>query len=115
MGPRLSIHRRGEDIFFTVEGKFNHESSRELLTVVRKLLTTALKCTAPGSWMAYSIKTRSKVDLEKLNQFQQGNKVQSGVGEDDNQRPEPGVKLSQGESAPRRPRHGLVLVKGGAL
>ena len=118
MGPRVSVCRKGENIFLTIEGETNGESLEELFAVVRQLLLTSLKCIAPGASVTYSLKTRGTVDLEKMTQFQRaiedhpcGQEGCGGVPTGQKQ----GVAPPQGEPAERRPRNGLFLVRGGAV
>jgi hypothetical protein len=118
MGPRVSVCRKGEHIYLTIEGEFNYESSRELLAVVRQLLMTSLKCATPNSPVTYCLKTRGKVDLEKIAHFQKvidDRPCCSEVCEDPKVGQEQGVVPLKEESLKRRPRNGLTLVKGGAF
>ena len=118
MGPRVSVRRKGENIYLTIEGEFNYESSRELLAVVQQLLMTSLKCAMPGSQVTYCLKTRGKVDLEKIAHFQKVINDQpccSEVCENTKAAQKQGVVPFQGESLRCRPRGGLILIKGGAL
>lgn len=118
MAPRIAVCRKGDDIFLTVEGDYTCESFRELLSVVRQLLMTSLKCAAPGSQVTYSIKTRGKVDLEKIAHFQQAINDQPyrlDLCEDTTEGAEQGDGPAKRESPTRLPRNGLILVKGGAL
>jgi hypothetical protein len=118
MGPRISVYRKGDDIFVTIEGDFNNESSQELVWVVRQMLKTSLQCAAPGSQVTYSLKTHSKVDLEKMAQFQQLTNDQPnhhGACEDTNESQEKGSRPVQGTTPNRRSHNGLILVKGGNL
>jgi hypothetical protein len=100
----------------TIEGEFNHESSRNLLAVVQKLLLTSLKCATPGSHLTFCLKTRGKVDPEKIALFQQVivdqpcfdefcEDIKSGQVQQ--------VVPLQNESLQRQHRNGLILVKGG--
>jgi hypothetical protein len=118
MGPKVSVRRKGENIYLTIEGEFNNESSRELLAVVQQLLMTSLKCVTPGSPVTYCLKTRGKVDLEKLAHFQKEIDGQPCCGElcEDTKagREQEGVPLN-GESLKCRSRGRLILVKGGAF
>jgi hypothetical protein len=118
MGPRVSVCRKGEHIYLTVEGEFNCESSRELLAMVRQLLMTSLKCATPNSPVTYCLKTRGKVDLEKIAHFQKvidDPSCSSEVCENTKAGQEQGVVPLKEESLKRRPRNGLTLVKGGAF
>jgi hypothetical protein len=117
MGPRIAVYRKGENLFLSLEGEFNHKSFQEMLSVVRQMLMTLLKCAAPGSQVTYSFKTRGKVDLEKLAQVQE-------VMIDQPCHPPEVLKARQAEAEhselqedalKRWPRNGLILVKGGAF
>jgi hypothetical protein len=94
MGPRVSVCRKGENIFLTIEGDINFDSSQELLAVVRQMMNTLMKCAAPETRMNYRLKTRATVDLDKIAQVQEEN--------------------AEPPASPRT-RRGLTLVKGGAL
>jgi hypothetical protein len=118
MAPRISVCRKGDDIFLTVAGGFTDESFQELLLVVRQLLMTSLKCAAPGSQVTYNLKTRGKVDIEKMVHVQHLINDQTCHHDacmDTPEGREPGIGTLQEESPQRPPRHGLILVKGGAL
>lgn len=118
MGPRVSVCRKGENIFLTIEGDINFDSSQELLAVVRQLMNTLMKCAAPETRMNYRLKTRATVDLDKIAHVQDAIAEQPAspeVGEKAQPEPEQDLAACQGESARPRPRKGLTLVKGGAL
>ena len=102
MGPRVSVCRKGENIFLTIEGDINSESSQELLAVVQQLMNTLMKCAAPETRVNYRLKTRATVNLDKIAQFQEAIAEQPASPEFDGK-----AKL--------RGRNGLPLVKGGAL
>jgi hypothetical protein len=113
MGPRIAICRKGENIFLTIEGEFNCESSRELLSAVRHLLMTSLKCVAPGSRVTYCLKTRGKVDPGKIASGQQVLNDPPSC-EERQAEPRPKVAPLQEKSLKPRSRNGLILIKGGA-
>lgn len=118
MAPRISVRRKGDDIFLTIKGGFTDGSFQDLLLVVRKLLMTSLKCAAPGSQVTYSLKTRGKVDLEKMVHVQDVIDDQPcclDTYEDAQAGQAHAVVTLQEESPQRQPRNGLILVKGGAL
>ncbi len=66
MEPKVSVHRKGESIYLSITGEIQDEPSAELLSVVRQLFQTSLKCAAPGSRVTYWLKTRGTLNLEKL-------------------------------------------------
>ena len=118
MAPRISVCRKGDDIFLTVKGGFTNESFQELLLMVRQLLWTSLKCAAPGSQVTYNLKTQGKVDLKKMFHLQhsindQTRRLDACVDTQEGQ--ELGVVKLQEKSPQPQPRNGLFLVKGGAL
>ncbi len=43
MRPTVSVCRKGDDLYLTLEGDFNHISSQQLLQALRKLVVTSLK------------------------------------------------------------------------
>lgn len=117
MAPNISVCRKGDEILLTVKGGFTDQSFQELLVIVRQLLMTSLKCAAPGSPVTYSFSTRGKVDLEKMGQIQDAiqepsvllkacTHLPAGQRHGDEDQPE--------KSSQPQPRHGLILVKGGA-
>jgi hypothetical protein len=65
MKPTISVCRKGDDLYLTLEGDFNHISSQQLLQALRKLVGTSLKCFDADSPVAFSFKTHGKVDLKK--------------------------------------------------
>jgi hypothetical protein len=65
MTPTISVCRKGDDLYLTLEGDFNHISSQQLLLALRKLVGTSLKCFAADSPVAFSFKTHGKVDHKK--------------------------------------------------
>jgi hypothetical protein len=65
MKPTVSVCRKGDDLYLTLEGDFNHISSQELLQALRKLVGTSLKCFDANSPVAFSFKTHGKVDRKK--------------------------------------------------
>ena len=65
MGPTVSVCRKGDDLYLTLEGAFNQTSSQQLLQALRKLVLTSLKCVAADAPVAFTFKTHSKVDCKK--------------------------------------------------
>jgi hypothetical protein len=118
MGPRVLVCRKGDSIFLTVKGEITYDSSGELLAVVRQLLMTSLKCTAPGTQVTYCLKTSGTVDLEKMAHLQPGSDEHPGDKEvcADMKTGQEQEELSrQREPQKPRPRHGLILLKGGVF
>ena len=61
MRPTVSVCRKGDDLYLTLEGDFTHVSSQELLQALKRLVMTSLKCFAADSPVAFSFKTHGKV------------------------------------------------------
>jgi hypothetical protein len=68
MKPTVSVCRKGNDLYLTLEGDFNHISSQQLLQALRKLVGTSLKCFAADSPVAFSFKTHGKVNHRQTRQ-----------------------------------------------
>jgi hypothetical protein len=66
MRPTVSVCRKGDDLYLTLEGDFNHISSQQLLQALNKLVMTSLKCCAADSPVVFCFKTHGKVDLKKV-------------------------------------------------
>jgi hypothetical protein len=65
MRPTVSVCRKGDNLYLTLEGDFNHISSQQLLQALRKLVGTSLKCFAADSPVAFTFRTHGKVDFKK--------------------------------------------------
>jgi hypothetical protein len=65
MKPTVSVCRKGENLYLTLEGDLNQISSQQLLEALRKLVTTSLKCFTADSPVAFTFKTHGKVDHKK--------------------------------------------------
>jgi hypothetical protein len=65
MGPTVSVCRKGDNLYLTLEGYFNQISSQQLLQALRKLVVTSLKCFAADSPVGFTFKTHGKVDHKK--------------------------------------------------
>lgn len=65
MRPTVSVCRKGDDLYLTLEGDFNHISSQQLLQALKKLVATSLKCFADDCPSAFTFKTYGKVDRKK--------------------------------------------------
>jgi hypothetical protein len=66
MTPKVSVSRRGDDFYLTLEGDFNRITSQQLFQVLRKLVGTSLKCYTADSPVGFSFKTHGKVDPKKV-------------------------------------------------
>jgi hypothetical protein len=65
MRPTVSVCRKGDDLYLTLEGDFTHISSQQLLQALNKLVQTSLKCFAADSPVAFTFRTHGKVDHKK--------------------------------------------------
>jgi hypothetical protein len=65
MRPTVSVCRKGDDLYLTLEGNYSDISSQELLKALRKLVMTSLKCFAADSPVVFTFKTHGKVDRKK--------------------------------------------------
>jgi len=61
MKPTVSVCRKGDDLYLTLEGDYSGISSQELLQALRKLVMTSLKCFATDSPVSFAFKTHGKV------------------------------------------------------
>jgi hypothetical protein len=61
MGSTISIHRKGDEVYLTLAGDFDQNSSLQVLHSLRNLVLTFLKCAAPDSPVDFTFKTRGKV------------------------------------------------------
>jgi hypothetical protein len=66
MGPSISVCRKGDEVYLTLEGDFTSGSSLEMLQALKRLVVTSLKCAAPDSPVAYTFKTRGRVNSQLL-------------------------------------------------
>ncbi len=65
MEPTISVCRKGEEVYLTLEGDFDNTSSPQMLQALQRLVATTLRCAAPDSPVAYSFKTRGRVNIKK--------------------------------------------------
>ena len=65
MTPTVSVCRKGDNLYLTLEGDFNQISSQQLLQALRKLVITSLKCCTADSPVAFTFKTHGKVNHKK--------------------------------------------------
>jgi hypothetical protein len=65
MGPRISVYRKGDEVYLTLAGNVDSSSSRQILRTMRQMIMTSLKCTVPNAPVAFTLKTRGKVNLRK--------------------------------------------------
>lgn len=65
MEPTVSVCRKGNDLYLSLEGDFNNTSSQEMIQALKNLVMTSLKCSAPDSQVGFTFKTRGKVNCKK--------------------------------------------------
>ncbi len=65
MEPTISVCRKGNDLYFTLQGDLNQLSSGQLFHMLTKLLMTSLKCYTFEFPVAFTFKTHGKVFYEK--------------------------------------------------
>jgi hypothetical protein len=117
MGPRITVCRKGDDIYLTLKGDLTVDSSPQLLGALRNLLIMSLQCTTAGSQVIVTLKTRGKLDSKRLAPLQQMinapgycEPMNNGDGT-----PEENHLAQASGDAPRehKPRARLTLIKGG--
>jgi hypothetical protein len=65
MKPTLSVCRKGDNLYLTLNGDFNQVSSQQLFRVLRNMVMTSMKCFVADSPVAFTFKTHGKVDYKK--------------------------------------------------
>jgi hypothetical protein len=65
MKPTVSVCRKGENLYLTLEGDLDQISSQQLLEALRKLVMTSRKCFPVDSPVVFTFKTHGKVDINK--------------------------------------------------
>jgi hypothetical protein len=61
MAPELSICRKRENLYIKLSGDFTTTSSEEILSAVKKLVSTALQISSPEDTVAFTFQTHAKV------------------------------------------------------
>jgi len=65
MEPTISVYRKGEDLYLTLEGEVSGTSSQHLFEALKKAVMTSLKCVAPDSSISYLFRTHGNVNFKK--------------------------------------------------
>jgi hypothetical protein len=65
MEPKVSVHRKGNELCLILQGDFNHISSQQLAQAFRKLMAMSLKVFAADFPATFTLKTSGKIDLAK--------------------------------------------------
>lgn len=68
MTPTVSVCRKGDELYLTLQGDFNQISSQELFQIMRRLVITSLKCYTADCPVAFIFKTHGKVNQQKKGQ-----------------------------------------------
>jgi hypothetical protein len=61
MAPELSICRKRDNLYIKLSGDLNQTSSEEILSAVKKLVSTALRIASPEDTVAFTFQTHAKV------------------------------------------------------
>ena len=65
VSPKISICRKGDNIYLKLMGNFNPATAHQILHAVEKVLTASLKFASPGSKVFYTFRAHSRVSLGK--------------------------------------------------
>lgn len=65
MGPMISVCRKGDSVYLTLEGSFNTDSFHQMLQALKRMVMSTLEFSPPDSKVAFTFKTHGKVNLEK--------------------------------------------------
>ncbi len=61
MGPKISVCRKGENVYLKLMGDVSLHSSEELLRAVERIVLASLRFSSPGSKVSCTFKTQAKV------------------------------------------------------
>lgn len=65
MGPMISVCRKGDNVYLTLEGSFNNNSFQQMFQALKNMVMSSLEFAPPESKVAFTFKTHGKVNLEK--------------------------------------------------
>jgi hypothetical protein len=68
MEPTVSVCRKGDNLYLTLNGDFNQISSHQLFQLLRNMAMTSMKCSVADSPVAVTFKTHGRVDYKKAGQ-----------------------------------------------
>jgi hypothetical protein len=68
MEPTVSVCRKGDNLYLTLDCGFNQISSQQLFQMLRNMVMTSMKCFVADSPVAFTFKTQGKVDYKKTGQ-----------------------------------------------
>jgi hypothetical protein len=64
MGPKISVRRKGDNVYLKLMGDVSTHSSEELLHAVKKIMLASLKFSSPGTKVSCTFKTQAKVNFD---------------------------------------------------
>lgn len=67
MEPRISICRRGENLYLKLKGNFNRSDSEEILRAVRRLVGISLQSSSPNTQVFFTFQTFAKIECSPGN------------------------------------------------
>jgi hypothetical protein len=63
MEPKISVCRKGDNVYLKLMGSVGMQTSSDLLHAVKKMVLASLKYSTPGSKVFCSFKARATVNL----------------------------------------------------
>jgi hypothetical protein len=63
MGPKISVRRKGDNVYLKLMGDLSLNSSEELLHAVKKIMLASLRFSSPGTKVCCTFKTQAKVNF----------------------------------------------------
>jgi hypothetical protein len=66
MEPKISVRRKGDNVYLKLMEDVSLHSSEELLHAVKKMVQGSLKFCSPGSKVSCTFTTQAKVNIGKL-------------------------------------------------
>jgi hypothetical protein len=63
VGTKISVRRKGDQVYLKLMGDFSLHSSEELLHAVRQMVLASLKFSSPGCKVSCTFKTQAKVSF----------------------------------------------------
>jgi hypothetical protein len=63
VGPKISVCRKGDNVYLKLMGDISPHSSEELLHAVKKMVLASLRFSSPGSKVSCTFTTQAKVSF----------------------------------------------------
>jgi hypothetical protein len=63
VGPKISVCRKGDNVYLKLMGDISQHSSEDLLHAVKKMVLSSLRFSSPGSQVSCTFKTQAKVSF----------------------------------------------------